>query len=178
MQPIGKHLGLILSVSLTLMLAVCAQDQVPVQVVPFTTIERGPGLPLKHRQPGLFVLTTSAEGDALFGQWPEEPITRRLPNLDYMQVFAIVVEQGQQGSTCSSVRFEQVTRVGDQVGVHVMFRKPHSPAPGEPELLCNGVVTYPYELITVRKDATWSRSIRFGLVVGGKTIATTTHAIP
>lgn len=142
--------------------------------LPFETMAQGEVINYKQEKPDLIIFAKTDEVDkfspSLFTADPQ--LVTRLRNLDYDRFFAILVLQGQKGSTRYSATVRQVRRQGTQVIVKAEFVEP------KPETLVGWLVTAPYHLVFVSKQGTWGRPIQFLLFANDKKVAETAHNIP
>lgn len=158
-----KRIMLVLSFVVVLLLNGCVEE-VKVQQLAFTRIGiLGPA----PSEPGLFIIASAADFAMFSGQLPtNSPLLQQLRQLDYEREFAVAVRDSRGDRT---FHVDRITRVDDKVSIHASFN---------PEGNIFGAMTYFTEIISVRKEGPWRRSIQFGLIVESKTTVKTTHRIP
>jgi len=147
----------------------------------FTTIAQGQHLSasLIVHQPSIIIIASAQEVDVALQQAGGNPpeLTARLHpidkvrQLDFNRFFAILVLQGKQATSGYGVTVQQVVRQDDQVIVRALFVRP-KPGEGAQE-----VGTDPYHLVTVPKEGTWGREMRFELVDNSNVLTETVHFI-
>jgi hypothetical protein len=103
---------------------------------------------------------------------PASGLSGPLQQLDYSQVFAVLVIQGYGLSSSHSVNIRSIWRQGDKVSINAEFIEPG------PESRSIDALTAPYQLVTVSKGGTWDEEIKFVLVVSGETVAELSPHIP
>jgi hypothetical protein len=143
--------------------------------LPFTTLKQNFFLSNEEGEPRVFVSATERERDDLaflIDRGGTDPILDQLYQIDYTQFFSVFIESESFGSSGFSITAQEVVRSGDTVTIRATLRKPAS---GEQTLQA---FTQPYHLITVAKEGTWGKPIRFRLVVDGNQVTETTHTIP
>jgi len=141
--------------------------------VPFETVERAEitpdtGILYEAWEPGLSVITDSGEADNLFSIQSQQ----MLQSADYNKFFFVAVFQGLKGSNGYGVEIENISRVKDTLRLEAQFIAP------PPYSFVAEIVTSPYHLVRIYKDADWGRTIIFNLVVSETTVVSTTHHIP
>ncbi len=141
----------------------------------FETIERrdasGTGQVYQDRQPGLIVIATPEEAASL-GALVTSESQAQLQNLNYNTYFAIAIFQGRKPTTRYSVQIERITRKGNMVTIHALFKEP------QPSEAKGDEVTSPYHLVQVQKVGTWGQTITFNLVAGDVIVTSLSHYIP
>lgn len=158
--------------AISLGLGACQPKEVD---LPFETVERrdasGTGQIYQDKQPGLIVIATPEEAASL-GALVTSEAQAQLQNLNYNTYFAIAIFQGRKPTTQYSVQIERITRKGNIVTIHALFKEPQ---PGEAK---GDEVTSPYHLVQVQKVGTWEQTITFNLVVGDAIVTSLLHYIP
>lgn len=145
--------------------------------LPFETILQGDGFytgqGYGREEPNLLIISIPKEVDVpgLDIQFPPE-LAAQLRDLDYDHFFAVLILQGQQGSTGHSVTVQQVRRKGNQVIIKAKFVEP------APRALVGWLITSPFHLIAIPKQGTWGQPIRFVLMTDTNVVTETTHLIP
>ncbi len=144
------------------------------EVVEFTTIADGPFSYYDQLPPALIVITNPAEIETEVKKilLDNKGVLDKLNNLNYEDVFAILVLQGQKQITNYSVNVRQVTRSDNNLIVEADFI---TPKPGE---VFGNAFTSPFSLITIKKSGQWSENITFMLQDKGEVVAVTSHYIP
>src|SRR4030065_1908864 len=93
----------------------------------FETIEQkywaGTGQGYEAVEPGLIII--SGESDiAKLDEWVTNEAKSKLQQLDYKHSFALVVFQGERGSSGYGVQIEHLTRSGTTINIYARFHKP------------------------------------------------------
>lgn len=166
-----------ITILLWLLLLVITACQPREQNLSFETISQGDGFYTGQGygggKPNLLVITDPDEIDnpGLDVQFPAE-LADQLRQLDYGRIFAILVLQGQKGSTGYAVTVQQITRQGSQITVKAEFVEP------SPGTFIKPAFTSPYHLVAVSKEGKWGQQIKFVLVANDEPVAETRHFIP
>ncbi len=128
----------------------------------------------REESPALFVIANKDEIDTLISTvLAEDPtLVDQLRQLDYDRFFAILVLQGQKGSTGYTVTIKQVVQQGNRVTIKAGFVEP------SPGAFIKPAFTSPYHLVQVSKEGQWGQEVTFVLVVNDESVAETTHFIP
>ncbi len=164
-----KERGLsLLCLLIVLMLGACQPKETD---LPFETIERQEISGYQDKKPGLVIIAKQTEVTSLDALVTRE-ILLRLQTLDYDTYLVVGVFQGWKPTTRYGVQIERVTRRGNIVTIHALFREPQ---PGEPK---GDEVTSPYHLVQVQKAETWGQTITFNLVVGDAIVTSLSHYVP
>lgn len=142
--------------------------------LPFETLAQRDVINYREENPALFVITNDDEIETLVSNvLAEDPaLVDQLRQLDYDRFFAILVLQGQKGSTGYAVTIKQIIRQGGRTMIKAEFVEP------SPGAFIKPAFTSPYHLVAVSKERQWGQEVTFVLVVNGKTVAETTHFIP
>lgn len=145
-----------------------------IEELSFETIAQRDIINYREENPALFVIANNDEVDALVTNvLAEDPaLVDQLRQLDYDRFFAILVLQGQKGSTGYGVTVKQIIRQGNQVTIKAEFVEP------SPGAFIKPAFTSPYHLVAVSKERRWGQEVKFVLVVNDESVAETTHAIP
>jgi hypothetical protein len=150
------------------------------QVLSFDTIARGagsygdPGKEYQGLKPNL-VIITDAKGVANPGlnlTFRTELFTQ-LSALDYSQSFVVVVLEGKRDiNSGDMVTVTQVEQQDSRVIIHARFpsNPPYGGAMEGP--------SSPLHIISVKKDSSWNKTMRFVLMNADKVVAQTRHFIP
>jgi len=162
----------LLGVAILLFIAVACKPQM--EELSFETIAQKDIINYREESPALLVIANNDEIDALVPNvLAEDPLlVDQLRRLDYDHFFAILVLQGQKGSTGYAVTVKQIVRQGNQVNIYAEVSGPEIGTRRKPAF------TSPYHLIAVSKQRRWEQQIKFVLVVNDKSVAEATHFIP
>lgn len=129
--------------------------------LPFETIEQqespGTGEPYETTEPGIRMVTSAEEIDALNG-WISVEAQAQLQNVNYEQYVVLAVFQGLKPTTRYSVEIKRITRLGDTVNVHVQFQEP------KPNEMSGDAITSPYHVVQMQKVGEWGQDITYQLV--------------
>ena len=131
----------------------------------FETIEQkyGAGSAYDAVEPGLLVI--SGMEDIANLRAGSDEVIYRLQELDYENIFALIVYQGQRGSGGYDVQIERVTRDGTTINIYVQF---HKPKPDEARI---DLITSPYHLVQVQKSGAWDQEFLFQVIVDDTIVA-------
>lgn len=145
-----------------------------IEELSFETIAQGDIINYREESPHLFIVANDEDiGTLSRNVLAEDPaLTEQLSQLDYDLAFAILVLQGQKGSTGYTVTIKQVVRQGNRVTIKAEFVEP------SPGAFIKPAFTSPYHLVQVSKEGQWGQEVTFVLVVNDESVAETTHFIP
>jgi hypothetical protein len=162
----------LLEVAILLFIAVACKSQM--EELSFETIAQGDVINYREESPALFVIANNNEIDALVPNvLAEDPLlVDQLRQLDYDHFFAILVLQGQKGSTGYAVNVQQIFRQGSRVMIKAEFVKP------SPGAFIKPAFTSPYHLVAISKERQWGQEVKFVLVVNDESVAEASHFIP
>lgn len=160
-----------LSILCLLMVLILGACQLKETDLSFETIECQEISGYQDKKPGLVVIAKQTEVADLDNLITRE-IQARLQSLNYNTYLVIGVFQGWKPTTRYSTQIERVTRRGNIVTVHALFKEP------QPSEAKGDEVTSPYHLIQVQKAGTWGQTITFNLVVGDAVVTSLSHYVP
>ena len=158
--------------AILLFIAVACKPQM--EELSFETIAQKDIINYREESPALFVIANNDEIDALVPNvLAEDPLlVDQLRQLDYDHFFAILVLQGQKGSTGYAVTVKQIVRQGSQVMIKAEFVEP------SPGAFIKPAFTSPYHLVVVSQARQWGQEVKFVLVVNDESVAEVSHFIP
>ncbi|MGQ9482320.1 MAG: protease complex subunit PrcB family protein, partial [Chloroflexus sp.] len=163
-----------ITILLGLLLLATTACQSQEQELPFESIAQRDIINYREESPHLFIVANDEDiGTLSRNVLAEDPtLAEQLSQLDYDLTFAVLVLQGQKGSTGYTVNIKQVVRQGNRVTIKAEFVEP------SPGAFIKPAFTSPYHLVAVSKEGQWGQEVTFVLVVNDESVAETTHFIP